>query len=78
MHIMTSYTIILPAFLASALINGDMSGLNDEDLVWVERVVAYASPGRIVSCDEDTWFSRSNDLPGYTLACDVARYTVLE
>lgn len=74
---MRAETVTLPAFLASALINGDLSGLEDRDLPWVEAAIAYCAPGRIVSCDGEPFFVRYCDLPGFNLACDCLEYTVL-
>jgi len=70
-------TVTFPAFLASALINGDTSGLADEDLHWVEVAHEYVAPGNIVSCAEETHFSRYCDLPGFRLGADMLEYTVL-
>lgn len=70
-------TAIFPTFLASALINGDTSGLSEEDMPWLEAANAYAAPGHIVSCGEDSWFAWSCDLPGFDLGADVCEYTIL-
>jgi hypothetical protein len=74
---MRAETVSLPAFLASALINGDTSGLSDFDLKWVEAAIAYCAPGRIVSCEGEPYFTRWCELPGFTLACDVLDFVVL-
>jgi len=70
-------TVTFPAFLASALINGDVSGLSDEDLPWVQAAHDYVAPGNIVSCADETHFSRYCDLPGFRLGADMLEYTVL-
>ena len=70
-------TVTLPAFLASALINGDVSGLDEADLPWVEAAHEYCYPGSIVSCGEDTYFGRVCSLPGWRLGCDMLDYVVL-
>lgn len=70
-------TITLPAFLASALINGDVSGLSDEDSDWLMKALEYVGAGRVVSCAEETHFSRYCDLPGFRLGADMLEYTVL-
>jgi hypothetical protein len=67
----------MPAFLASALINGDTSGLEDRDLPWVQRANEYCAPGHIVSIEGEPYFAWRCELPGYTLGCDVADYVVL-
>lgn len=69
-------TVTLPAFLASALVNGDTSGLSDADLPLVEAAHAYVAPGRIVSAEGEPYFARTCDLPGFHLGCDVMEYTV--
>lgn len=74
---MKSETVILPAFLASALINGDLTGLSDGDEKWVEAAIQYCAPGRIVSCEGESFFSWSCELPGFTLGADMLEYIVL-
>lgn len=74
---MRSETVTLPAFLASALINGDVSGLDDADMKWLEAAHEYVSPGHIVSTEGEGYFAWSCDLPGYTLGGDVLEYVVL-
>lgn len=69
--------VILPAFLASALINGDASGLEDEDLPWVDVAIEYCAPGHIVGCSEESFFTWSTDLPGFDLGCDALEYDIL-
>ena len=74
---MRAETVTLPAFLASALINGDQSGPNDEDLHWVDAAIAYCAPGRIVSCEGEPFFASWCELPGFRLGADMLEYTVL-
>ncbi len=74
---MRAETVTLPAFLASALINGDTSGLEQEDLKWVDVAIEYCAPGRIVDCDGEAFFSRYCELPGFTLGADMLEFTVL-
>ncbi len=74
---MRTETVVMPAFLASALINGDVSGLSDGDERWVEAAHEYCAPGRIVSCDGEPFFARSCELPGFRLGADMLEYTVL-
>lgn len=69
-------TVVLPAYMASALVNGDYSGIEDGDEKWVQAALDYVAPGRIVSCDGESYFSHRCDLWGH-LACDVLEYTVL-
>lgn len=71
-------TVTLPAFLAPALINGDVSGIEDspEDMALLDKALAYVAPGHIVSCGEESFFTRYTDL-GPGLVCDALTYTVL-
>ncbi len=87
-------TVKLPAFLASALINGDVSGLEcrcpgkdrrwdkathakDCDFAHLQAAYDYVAPGHFVSCDGESYFSWSCDLPGFNLGADMLDYTVL-
>jgi hypothetical protein len=74
---MKAEKVTLPAFLASALINGDTSGLESEDLQWIDKAIDYCAPGSIVSCDGEAFFSWHCELPGFTLGADMLEYTVL-
>lgn len=55
-------TYILPSCYASALINGDYSGLEDEDEKelneWLDRV----KPGYCVGCSEEAYFTHGHDM----------------
>lgn len=80
-----------PAFLASALINGDLSGLEDgqgdpeqakRDLATLDAFLAYCAPGAVVSIASDEsgetmepYFGRF-DFPEGTLGCDLVDYVV--
>ncbi len=75
--LMKTETVRLPAFLASALINGDTSGLEERDMRWVDAAHELCAPGHFVSCDGEAWFAWSCDLPGFNLGCDVLDYTIL-
>lgn len=73
---MRTETVILPAYLASALVNGDVSGIEDEDQKWIDAALEYVAPGRIVSAEGEPYFAHSCELSGH-LACDVMEYTVM-
>jgi hypothetical protein len=62
---MTTDTVVLPAFLSSALVNGDTSGLESNELHWVEKAVQYCAPGRVVGCIDESWHGHYADLPGW-------------
>jgi hypothetical protein len=68
-------TVTLPAFLACALINGDTSSLNDDDMKALEVAENYVAPGRIVGCGDESFFSSYCDIP--SLAGDMLEYTVM-
>lgn len=64
---------VLPAHWASALINGDYSGLEGDDEAELERFLARRQPGMAVDV-EDERFSNRNDA-GTFIGGDVATYT---
>jgi hypothetical protein len=70
-------TVTFPAFLASALINGDTSGLEGADLQWLERAEEYVAPGRVVDCSDESFFCHRCDLPGFNLGADCVEFSVL-
>jgi len=74
---MKTETFVFPAFLASALINGDTSSLSDDDEKWLDAAHEHCAPGHIVSCGEESFFSWSCDLPGFKLGADMLEYTIL-
>lgn len=75
-----TYTLMLPTHWACPLINGDESGLEDEDQAQLEAFTAdmvrtYGSC-HCVDVSEDTEFMRWHDAAPYgVLACDVAEFT---
>lgn len=66
----------LPAHWASALINGDASGLSDDQALaqWLDDV----KPGYCVSCDGEPEFTRWHDAREYALAGDCLTFTFQE
>lgn len=73
----TTKHVQLPAFLASALINGDTSGLDESDLKWVAIAEKYAGRGRFIDCSDETYFSNLCELPGFNLGADMCEYTIM-
>lgn len=66
-----------PAFLASALINGDTSGFSDEDMWALARFEAevfcqYGSEACVVDCEGEPFFGRWIDGLGH----DLVEYTI--
>lgn len=74
---MRTETVTLPTFLASALINGDTSGLDERDEKWVDAAHKLAEGGHYVDVADDAHFAYRNDLPGFNLGAEVATYTIL-
>lgn len=71
-------TAVMPAFLASALVNGDLSGIEQKpDLDLYEACVKYCEGYSIVDVGEP-YFSNSIDVPGERFAGDVAEYVLLK
>lgn len=83
-------TVTLPAFLASALVNGDESGMCDcvgegrgkhsddcQDAKLLDRVYAYVSPGRVVSTveGEESYFGECY-ISGRRFVGDLLSYVV--
>jgi hypothetical protein len=70
-------TVILPAILAPALINGDESGLDEKDKGWLVVIRENLKGGRVVDVGTP-YFSWGNDFFGFFLYTgDVAPYTVI-
>lgn len=68
-------TYVLPAHWACAIINGDTSGMEDEEIEVMDDWFKQNGQPNIVSCDGEPYFSHSNE--ACTLACDVFDYTAL-
>ena len=67
---LTTYT--LPAHWASALINDDRTGLEDEDERELDSWLAWAKPGHCVDVTGEPEFRPFNDAD--TLACDCLEF----
>jgi hypothetical protein len=74
---MTTETYTLPIYWASYLINGDASGLEDNEQEEIDAWMESEEPGDCVDVGEDYWFSSHNDAHT-NLAGDVAEYTFLK
>lgn len=74
MKIETS-TAELPAFLASALVNGDMSGLEERDLPLLEKAQTYIE-GWSISDVGDPFFRSYSLGPCFGFTGDVAEYKI--
>ncbi len=73
---MKTKTYWLPAHWASALVNGDTTGLDDADenmLDWVMTAEDLSAP---IACGEEVSFLKYHDAQPYgVLACDCLEYT---
>lgn len=71
---MKTLTYTLPAYWASYLINGDHSGLSDEDKAECDAFMEKEGNPNIVDCGEQyfSWHNEATDLGG-----DVREYTAL-
>lgn len=67
----------LPAFWASYLINGDASGLEDNEALQIEAFISGESlPWGCLSCSDSPEFRHIHDASNYgVLACDCLTYT---
>ena len=75
---MKTYTAELPAFLASALFNGDTSSLDESDEKMLAEILAFHAPAQIVSCSEEPFFATICYAGGRWFTGDVLEYTLLE
>lgn len=72
--------VILPAYWASALVNGDWSGLTDDEAVSIRRTLMRYRGWRFVSCSDEffTWGYFLYDLYSDTQGGMVSSYTILK
>jgi hypothetical protein len=66
---------LLPDFWASALINGDESGMKDDDIAAMNKWFDSRKPGYCVDCSDESEFTTWHDARAYVLACDCLTYT---
>ena len=76
---MKTIKLTLPEFWASALINGDFSGLEEDEANELECWQSYASTENIGHCvdvnTDERFFLQYHDASAYVLACDCLEYT---
>jgi hypothetical protein len=75
---MKTIKLTLPEFWASALINGDFSGLEDDEANELECWQSFASTeniGHCVDVGQEKSFIQYHDASAYVLACDCLEYT---
>jgi hypothetical protein len=71
-------TYTLPAFWACPLINGDLSGLEDEEAEAIEAWITYGGVGACFDVSAVPFFSSTHDARYYVLACDCLEFTFLK
>ena len=73
---MDTQTYWLPAHWASALINGDTTGLEDDDEKMLDLVIKAEELPSPIGCGEEAEFRKYHDAQPYgVLACDCLEYT---
>jgi hypothetical protein len=73
---MTTEKYTLPVYWASALVNGDTSGMSDADEKEMNDWLSEVKPGNCVGVSEDSWFAHNNDAT--RLGGDVAEFTFIQ
>ncbi len=68
--------VVMPSFLASALVNGDPSGLEEQDTELYQQCLRHCEDWNIVDCG-DEYFSRGCDVDA-TFLGGVCEYTLLK
>ena len=71
-HSLETFTYTLPAHWASALLNEDYSGLDEEEEQSLKQWARSEKPGYCVGCSDSQEFQPFNDAG--TLACDVLEF----
>ena len=72
----TTYT--LPAHWACALINGDESGMSEEESAALDRWIKDTRPGYCLGCSDEPEFCTNHDADEYALAGDCLTFTFEE
>jgi len=68
-------TYTLPAQWACALINGDESGMADEESAALDQWLKDTRPGYCIGCSDEPEFTAWHDARDYELAADCLTYT---
>ena len=66
---------LLPEFWASPLINGDYSGLSDEDIAALNAWLDANDPGYCVAASDASELTSRHDARTYVLACACLTFT---
>jgi hypothetical protein len=75
---MKTIKLTLPEFWASALINGDYSGLEDDEVQELEQWLSWAKDQNYGFCldvnTDERFFLQYHDASAYVLACECLEY----
>jgi len=71
---MKTIKFTLPDFWASALINDDASGLDDDEHDQLNEWLLNVKPGHCLSVSDEYKFTKYHDARDYVLACDCLEY----
>jgi hypothetical protein len=75
---MTLNTLVLPAHWLPAIVNDDMTGLDDAECASLRRWLRDTGPFTVGDVSEDTHFARWHDAAEYgVLACDCVDVAIL-
>lgn len=66
-------TYELPMYWASALINGDYSGMGDQDEIELNKWLNDVQPGSCVEVSEESYFGRFHNI-----GCDMSTYSFIK
>lgn len=69
---MQTQTHVLPAYWASALINNDESGMNDQEIIDMNNWLELNKPGACAEVSEEPFFGRFAGI-----GCDLLEYTFI-
>lgn len=69
---MKTYIEVLPEFLVTALIYGDLSGLNEEEEVMVKEIETLHK-GSPIDCSNEPYFGRYKGM-----GCNLLEYTFVQ
>jgi hypothetical protein len=75
---MKTVEYILPSFWASALVNGDESGLSDEEIDAIDAWLNHMNLGSCVDVSSEEFFSSQHDARFYVLPCDCLEFTFIK
>jgi hypothetical protein len=75
---MKTEVFTLPAFWACAIVNGDLSGMDEFEIDGLDLWLQHANEqgyGFCVDVSQESFFCKQHDASGYVLACDCLDFT---